>query len=395
MIIIFDPLERALRIISFTLFLVSGMIYIDRGRKKEVIEVRRIIEGCGVFILAFLIGRIFFFLSDFYAEGNYIGHVYYGSYGTNLSFRICTNLGHISWMLGADFFIFMFEKNVKKTKYILTIMGIFFTFIFLFEIHLFYLSIAYAVTLLIMILIWLSTHSSYEVRSFCAYLSVGIFFILMGSFSSTAEFKVFNSMFPALPPTLDIIGILIIISPNFLSSKIFKRKIRFWMLLIVIIISFFLILFLVLYPLLPEYFRFYFIFSVIPGIITVSYGIAQIFGSYKREEAREEDKFKETKDLDFFKMFTRPDKVTNEDIIFHKEQKICLVCKGKINRFTYICPGCDALYCHKCAETIMKMENACWYCEAALDKSKPVNLPEKKDETLELTEKLLHKGFKK
>lgn len=54
------------------------------------------------------------------------------------------------------------------------------------------------------------------------------------------------------------------------------------------------------------------------------------------------------------------------------------MCKGKVSRYNiYICPGCDALYCEKCAKVVEGMENACWVCEAPIDETKPVNIPEK------------------
>ena len=43
------------------------------------------------------------------------------------------------------------------------------------------------------------------------------------------------------------------------------------------------------------------------------------------------------------KVFTKPRKITEEEVTYYKEQKICLVCKGKVLGLSYICPECDAL----------------------------------------------------
>ena len=56
---------------------------------------------------------------------------------------------------------------------------------------------------------------------------------------------------------------------------------------------------------------------------------------------------------------------------FPKKKKICLVCKGKVKRFSFICAKCDAFYCENCAKAIISMENACWACNKQLDKTKP------------------------
>jgi len=68
------------------------------------------------------------------------------------------------------------------------------------------------------------------------------------------------------------------------------------------------------------------------------------------------------------------EKISEEDLLLYKEQKICLVCKGKISGFTltFICPECDAQYCEKCAKYISEAENLCWVCDNPIDTSKAV-----------------------
>jgi tetratricopeptide (TPR) repeat protein len=61
-----------------------------------------------------------------------------------------------------------------------------------------------------------------------------------------------------------------------------------------------------------------------------------------------------------------------EDVIaIHKEKKICLVCRGEVLRFSYICE-CGAIYCDSCARAVTDLENVCWVCEVPIDISKPV-----------------------
>ena len=81
---------------------------------------------------------------------------------------------------------------------------------------------------------------------------------------------------------------------------------------------------------------------------------------------------------------TRPKNITEEEVTFHKEKKICLVCKGSASKFTYICNSCEALYCHKCAETLSNLENQCWVCDAPIDDTKPVKHQEPNTEEVKI-----------
>ena len=79
-----------------------------------------------------------------------------------------------------------------------------------------------------------------------------------------------------------------------------------------------------------------------------------------------------TCDYRYAKNLKTPQKITEEEVTYYKERKICLVCKGNIKGFNnYICPKCEVLYCENCARTLIDLENACWACESPLDKSKP------------------------
>jgi hypothetical protein len=80
------------------------------------------------------------------------------------------------------------------------------------------------------------------------------------------------------------------------------------------------------------------------------------------------------------RLIKRPDTITEEEVTFHKEKKICLVCKGKLSRSLYLCPKCDALYCNSCAETLVNLENVCWVCDEPIDETKPSRVSELNDD---------------
>ena len=63
------------------------------------------------------------------------------------------------------------------------------------------------------------------------------------------------------------------------------------------------------------------------------------------------------------------------------------MCKGKVGGFNiYICTKCDALYCGTCARALIQIENSCWACNEAIDKSKPVKQIESEEEVIKLIE---------
>lgn len=90
-----------------------------------------------------------------------------------------------------------------------------------------------------------------------------------------------------------------------------------------------------------------------------------------------------------FRLSKRPDNITEEEVTFHREKKICLVCKGRVEKFNYICPMCDALYCMNCAQALTNLENVCWVCDSPIDDSKPVEESTKSEDIIE------EKSFKK
>jgi hypothetical protein len=63
--------------------------------------------------------------------------------------------------------------------------------------------------------------------------------------------------------------------------------------------------------------------------------------------------------------------IREEKVVITKETKICLVCRGEVFGFSYICK-CGANYCENCARAVSDLENVCWACEEAIDYSKPV-----------------------
>lgn len=79
----------------------------------------------------------------------------------------------------------------------------------------------------------------------------------------------------------------------------------------------------------------------------------------------------------------RPE-ITEEQVSISKEKKVCIVCKGKILGFNYVCTKCETFYCENCALALTSLENECWACNEPIDKSKPIITLKKKELDLKL-----------
>ena len=123
---------------------------------------------------------------------------------------------------------------------------------------------------------------------------------------------------------------------------------------------------------------------IISGIILIFLDYLFIKNILKTVRLKENEIISEDK-TGVLSIFTKPQKVTEEEVSVSKEKKICLVCKGKVMRFNnYICPVCETFYCEKCARALIDLENACWVCETPFDETKPSKPFKSKEEPIDL-----------
>jgi len=80
--------------------------------------------------------------------------------------------------------------------------------------------------------------------------------------------------------------------------------------------------------------------------------------------------------------------IIEEKVEVHKETKICMICKGDVTGYIYLCK-CDVIYCENCVKALIDLENACWVCETPIDQSRPIK-HFKKDE-VEIKKKITSK----
>ncbi len=82
--------------------------------------------------------------------------------------------------------------------------------------------------------------------------------------------------------------------------------------------------------------------------------------------------------------YSRPDDLSDQDIQYFREQTLCIICKAKMLGFNdvFICPQCKSIYCEKCAQELIKLENMCWVCSGPIDDSKPISPIKQEDENI-------------
>ena len=92
-ILIFDTFNRNLWVFTLTLLAVCTLIFFNRGRKGKTPNERFFFFGFFFIYLGLTLQRFFFFMSDYFAKGYYIGDAYYGYY--DVLDPVYTNFGSI------------------------------------------------------------------------------------------------------------------------------------------------------------------------------------------------------------------------------------------------------------------------------------------------------------
>lgn len=315
---------------------------------------------------------------EFSIPGTYRENGFYGDY------EYLTREGNIIYIpliIGYFFFVFFFELAIKHTRYILSINGIIIiTIIIIFpflltNVHFLMFSWIYLIIMMLLIILYLTKYSQLEFKAIASLLLFGLTLIFIGM---GLKYPPMTKAIPIplfIPPILVIIGTLITISPVRFNPKTYKQTLILWILIggieIGVAILFILQIFLSDAPI-------YLIVGIVliaANLIFIEYKIIKIIRSQAPGKLRASD---EKVDLDL-SMFSRPQKITEEEVTVSKEKKICLICKNKVKKLTYICPECYSFYCFKCSDVISNLDNACWVCETPFDESKPVKLPKKKE----------------
>jgi len=58
---------------------------------------------------------------------------------------------------------------------------------------------------------------------------------------------------------------------------------------------------------------------------------------------------------------------TESEVGVNKKEFVCVVHKGAIDGPIYLCPNCHTLYCQKCATALKEKDEKCWSCESEIN----------------------------
>jgi Ca2+/Na+ antiporter len=199
-------------------------------------------------------------------------------------------------------------------------------------------------------------------------MSIGYILLSIGWALEVFFIKTFSSFPRSVPSILLIIGVLITISPFFGYFELFNK-------LVIRLVIFFVIGVVIVFLALTLVFNLQLdVLSIIIILVSVALLVLVtvyiIFSVIRRRERESEVRKEEIQDT--IKMFTRPVNININDVRMYREKGLCLVCKNRISRLTYVCPECESLYCFKCSDALSNLENMCWVCETPFDESKKI-----------------------
>jgi len=367
--------------IGITILFFCGIIYINRGRKREVLHEKIMMIGFGSYFIGLTFQRLFGgYLGHFFVDGSFIDYKWVGNFEPPGDiFQILFKIYYILWAIGAMLFILAFEIGIKKTKYILTIIQI--PLIVLLIILPYdmarniqrYFMYPFSTSIIVASIVLLGRWSRFELKAVSSTLFFGVLLTMMSSALVSKTMKELNiPLMLYLSPIFYIIGALVVMLPLVIDLKYISHMLKFLSICgIFAIVTMFLIeVFLIYYVGVANAILYIFILFI---VIFLEFKIIKDIRSYRVEEAQIPGPI-------ILEMFTKPQKLTEEDVSVSIEKKICLVCKSKISGLNFICSDCGTFYCTKCSYALSDLENVCWACNTPIDRTKPYTPFETEDE---------------
>ena len=381
-VILYSVFDIYLIGIGTVLSLITAIRYFGLAKRKENPSEKSIVKAVAWIWVFFTILLILLTLSLFYLEGEFIGYIYRGNFDNpSLIYMWLAKGAYIAWFAAFIFYFYTYEKIFNKRIHLGSfgcILSILLIIFLPYELAMYeFFPIAFTIIGIYAVHTWftLMKKSQRELRAATSFIIIGNLFIsLLIVYMSPVLMRLGDT--PILIfPILFIFGTLLIISPTVFKPEFFSRNIKYWYLFSIIYIGAMainLVYMVVLNQIeLILAALFFLIFYAVECLILIRF--------IKREEVLGVEG-----DIGVRGIFTKPEKVTEEEVSISKEKKICLVCKGKVLRNNiYLCPECSTFYCLKCSEALSNLENACWVCETPFDESKPVK-PFKKEEEIDV-----------
>jgi len=379
--VIYTDFEMFLYGIGVLLLFIAALQYLGLARKKENLNEKLINRAFGIVYICITIQFSFLVLYLLSLEGNLELE--------NISL-LSEWLYRSSWIpwytFNAIFFRAVEKIQDKKIPVgpILGIISIFLVIFLPFDIFL----ILIAIPLLIVgcyylhVLFTLMKWAKKELKAATSFVILGSM-LVTNSVIDIIPMMMMIGVIPSIVLPLSLItGAVLGMAPTILNPKLFLRSTRYWYVFFASVIGYsvFLLIFSIIF--IPEY-------SILSFILLICYSLECAFFL---KSILKEERGSNSKKVDVSGVFTRPETITEEEVSVSKEKKVCLVCKGKIFKFNYMCPDCESFYCEKCYNALVEIENACWACNTALDESKPSKPFKQKKEEVVVEEGVPKKG---
>ena len=258
------------------------------------------------------------FISGFY---NYSNNTYIGNFeDTEALFEVFFKLSYIFWAIGAALFILAFEISIKRTKYLLTIIQIPFLILLIIlpydlarSIH-HYILYPYSSTVILLIIVLLAKWSRFELKAISSLLFSGVVFVMVSSILVSKDVKKLNILPLFISPTFYIIGALVIILPLMINPKYLSQALTFWLIIGIssLIVLFYLEFFIIFTG--SDLYQFILYIFAILVVIFLEYQIIKDIKLNKIQDKKEEVS-------NILQMFTKPQRLIEEEISISKEKK--------------------------------------------------------------------------
>ena len=124
-ILIFDTINRIIWIFTIFLLLICGFFFYLRGRRNKTSIDRYLLFGFSSIFLGLTLQRLFFFISDYFATGSYIGGAFYGYYNIlDPTYTNLVSIGYLFFFISVTISIVMYESVLKESKYLFSLISL-------------------------------------------------------------------------------------------------------------------------------------------------------------------------------------------------------------------------------------------------------------------------------
>ncbi len=194
-ILIFDQLNRNLWTFAITLLFVCTLIFFNRGRKSKTPKERFYFSGFFAVYVGLTLQRFFFFISDYFTTGFYVGDTYYGFYDVlDPIYTTLVSIGYLAFFITMTFSFLMFESVMKESKYFFSLISLIALITFLYMPMSYKVTLRYFLTfidgaLLFVILIRFLKYSDKKFQKISKAMLISLAFYVFGSLADIGLIK--------------------------------------------------------------------------------------------------------------------------------------------------------------------------------------------------------------